>query len=206
MAQDIRELLKGDTSAEGSLREGHVSRFEQLLEERLPQEQKDASASKAKGGIFLWMKIAAVFIVAGGIAMMAYNNAFAKADTDPSQIVETSTEQEEVAEPDILLSAISPEFKKVEDYYLASVNLELARLEITDENKELIDAFMQQLSELDSEYKRLNQEITESGVSEEMVNAMIENLKLRVELMVKLKAKLKEMKDSEAIAADEQTV
>lgn len=205
MAQDIRDLLKGDTSAESTLREGHLSRFEQLLEERSPLENNNATATQSKGGIYLWMKIAAVLIVAGGIVMMVYTNAFAKADTTPSQIVETSTEQEEVAEPDIFLSAISPEFKKVEDYYLASVNLELARLEITDENKELIDAFMQQLSNLDSEYKRLNQEITESGVSEEMVNAMIENLKLRVELMVKLKAKLKEIKNSETVVAEEQT-
>lgn len=206
MAQDIRDLLKGETSVASSLREGHLSRFEQLLEERSPLERIEVSAPKSKRGMYLWIKIAAVLILAGGIVMMVYTNAFAKADTTPSQIVETSIEQEEVTEPDVFLSAISPEFKRVEDYYLASVNLELARLEITDENKELIDAFMQQLSNLDSEYKRLNQEITESGVSEEMVNAMIENLKLRVELMVKLKAKLKEMKDSETSVTDQQTV
>ena len=143
--------------------------------------------------------------MAGGIALWAYDNAFAKADSDPTQLVETVTEikSNPIIEPDILLSALSPEFKKIEDYYLASVNLDIARLEITDDNKELIDAFMKQLSDLDSEYKRLNQEITESGVSEEMVNAMIENLKLRVELMLKLKATLKEMKDAARNDAEE---
>lgn len=201
MAQDIRKLMKDSGSTGSALREGHQARFEGLLEERLPQ--KDNTTSR--GGIYLWMKIAAVFIVAGGIALWAYNNAFAKADTNGTQLVETAVEEEKqrVAEPDILLSAISPEFKKIENYYLASVNLEIARLEITDDNKELIDAFMKQLAELDEEYKLLNQEITESGVSEEMVNAMIENLKLRVELMLKLKAKLKELKEEAPEMAEE---
>lgn len=201
MAQDIRELIKSESGEQEQLREGHLSRFEQLLEERMPEEQK---SSKPKGGIFLWMKIAAVLIVAGGIVMMVYNNAFAKAEDAP--IVQAPLEDKETVEPEILLSAISPEFKKVEDYYLASVNLEIARLEITDDNKELIDAFMKQLSDLDAEYKSLNREITESGVSEEMVNAMIENLKLRVELMIKLKAKLKEMKNAAQQEAAIQTV
>lgn len=191
MAQDIRKLMKDQNDTESVLNEGHDVRFEKLLEQRLPHK----NASETKGNIFLWMKIAAVLIVSGIVGWVAYDNAFAKADA--TQLVETVMEDKNdpVAEPDILLSALSPEFKKIEEYYLASVNLEIARLEITDDNKELIDAFMKQLAELDAEYKRLNQEITESGVSEEMVNAMIENLKLRVELMLKLKAKLKEMKD-----------
>lgn len=201
MAQDIRDLMKNAGGSNSTLREGHTSRFEQLLEERLPEQEKKSST---KGGIYLWMKIAAVLIVAGGIVLMVYNNAFAKADD--VQLVETETNNEEVTEPEILLSSISPEFKKVEDYYLASVNMEIARLEITDDNKELIDAFMKQLSDLDQEYRNLNREITESGVSEEMVNAMIENLKLRVELMIKLKAKLKELKNAAQQEAAIQTV
>lgn len=201
MTQDIRELMKNDSDSKQSLREGHTRRFENLLEERLPiQEQK----TSAKGGIYLWMKIAAVLIVAGGIVFMVYNNAFAKAGDQ--QLVEVETSEKQSAEPEVLLSAISPEFKRVEDYYLASVNLEIARLEITDDNKELIDAFMKQLSDLDEEYKSLNREITESGVSDEMVSAMIENLKLRVELMIKLKSKLKEMKNAAQQEAAIQTV
>jgi len=59
----------------------------------------------------------------------------------------------------------------------------------------------EQLAKLDTEYKRLNREITETGITDEMVTAMIENLELRVELMLKLKAKLKELK-AEAEQAD----
>lgn len=192
MAQDIRKLMKDQNKTDSTLRDDHQARFEQLLEKRLPQKEHQVK----KENPFLWIKIAAIFIVAGVVGWGVYDTAFAKAKT--TQVVEKIVEEDAspVAEPDILLSAISPEFKQIEEYYLASVNLEIARLEITDDNKELIDAFMKQLADLDAEYKRLNQEITESGVSDEMVSAMIENLKLRVELMLKLKAKLKEMKDA----------
>lgn len=145
------------------------------------------------------MKIAAVFILLAGTVWFVAKNAFAKADSDENQIVSTGTDEKQSPEEKrtIQLSDISPDFKKVEDYYLASINLEITRLEINDENKELIDSFLKQLAALDKEYQRLNKEITESGISEEMVNAMIENLKLRVELLSKLKRKLSELKASQ---------
>ncbi|RMB60600.1 hypothetical protein EAX61_07200 [Dokdonia sinensis] len=204
MAQDIRELLKKEgQKSDVKLREGHAARFTARLEKELPVSAQETDSS-AKGGIYLWMKIAAVFVIAGGVVWMVWNSAFAKADSE-TQFVETKTEQP-AAEKEVLLSNISPDFKLIEQKYLASVNSELSRLEITDDNKELVDAFLKQLASLDKEYKRLNLEITESGVSEEMVNALIENLQLRVALMIKLKAKLKELKAEADQANAVQTV
>ncbi len=195
MAQDLRDILK-DSKENHRLPEGHQSRFEDRLAKALPEEKGiDLPTKKSKNGISFFLKIAAVLIVAGGIIWFA----FAKADTDSqTQLVDgKTTEQSEVEEErSIQLSDLSPQFKRVEDYYLANINVEIARLEITDENKELIDAFLKQLADLDKEYARLNQEITESGISEEMINAMVDNLKLRLELLSKLKEKLKELKAS----------
>jgi len=192
MAQDLRELLKNDDGATGlKLREGHMSRFEGRLEKALPQAE-DTNDTSSRGGIYLWMKIAAVLIIAGGVIWFVGKSAFAEADD--SQIVSTETEQQSKDERAVMLSDIAPGFKKVEDKYLASVNLELSQLEITDDNKELVDAFLKELADLDAEYIRLNQEITETGISEEMVGAMLDNLKLRLELLMKLKVKLKELK------------
>lgn len=204
MAQDIRELLKTEgQKSDVQLRDGHVSRFTDRLDKKLPVINETTNPS-VKGGIYLWMKVAAILVVAGGVVWMVWNSAFAKADSE-TQLVETTTEQP-AAEKEVLLSNISPDFKLIEQKYLASVNSELSRLEITDDNKELVDAFLKQLAQLDKEYKRLNLEITESGVSEEMVNALIENLQLRVALMIKLKAKLKELKAEADQANAVQTV
>jgi len=196
MAQDLRDVLK-NSKDDHRLPEGHRSRFENKLAKALPeQEVIDSSTKKPNNGFSFFLKIAAVLIVAGGIVWFA----FGKADTSSqNQIVDTDpTEQTDVKEDKrpIQLSDLSPQFKKVEDYYLASINVEIARLEITDENKELIDSFLKQLEDLDKEYARLNKEITDSGISEEMINAMVDNLKLRLELLSKLKEKLNELKAS----------
>ncbi|WP_299763181.1 hypothetical protein [uncultured Dokdonia sp.] len=193
MAQDLRKMLKQAKDTEVTqLREGHQSRFEDRLAQALPQQEETRGSKK---GVFFFMKVAAMLILATGIVWGVSKYAFAKADPGNSVV---STDVKEVKkERTIQLSEISPDFKKVENYYLASINLELTRLEINDENKELIDSFLKQLSELDEEYQRLNKEISESGISEEMVNAMIDNLKLRVELLSKLKRKLAELKASQ---------
>lgn len=195
MAQDLRKMLKNVNEQENvQLRKGHELRFEERLAKALPEQEGTNEDRNTSGGLFFFMKIAAVLILAGGIVWFVAKNAFAEADTPEIVSIE---KQEQSKERSVQLSDLSPDFKKVEDYYLASINLEIARLEINDENKELIDSFLKQLAELDAEYQRLNNEITESGISDEMVNAMIENLKLRVELLSKLKRKLNELKASQ---------
>lgn len=86
--------------------------------------------------------------------------------------------------------------KKVEDYYLASLNIQLAKIDLTPENKELVDSFMSKLETLDQEYVALNTEIEQSGINEETIEAMIANLQLRLDLLKKLKTKLNELKQS----------
>ncbi len=54
---------------------------------------------------------------------------------------------------------------------------------------------MQRLSELDKEYTSLNTELNKIGPSEATVTALIDNLKLRLDLLFKLKSKLKELKN-----------
>ncbi|MFT5890668.1 MAG: hypothetical protein ACI9Y7_000761 [Dokdonia sp.] len=195
MAQDLRKMLKQAKEEKTmQLREGHQSRFEDRLVKALPQQEETNGDSKK--GVFFFMKIAAMLILTSGIIWGVAEYAFAKADTEPS-FVTTETQEGPKEKRVLQLSDLSPDFKKIEDYYLASINLEITRLEINDENQELIDSFLQQLSNLDEEYKLLNKELTESGISEEMVNAMIDNLRLRAELLSKLKRKLTELKASQ---------
>ncbi|HSI70275.1 MAG TPA: hypothetical protein VK941_08595, partial [Gillisia sp.] len=65
-----------------------------------------------------------------------------------------------------------------------------------NDNKALIDAFMLELEELDKEYQRLNAELNEAGPNEQTIEAMVANLQLRLELLLKLKNKLNEIKNS----------
>ena len=54
---------------------------------------------------------------------------------------------------------------------------------------------MEQLDELDNEYAVLNDELNTIGPTEATITALIDNLKLRLELLFKLKNKLKELKN-----------
>jgi uncharacterized small protein (DUF1192 family) len=93
------------------------------------------------------------------------------------------------------LATLSPDLKKVEEFYRAGINVQLASLKITDDNRELVDGYMQRLAALNKEYERLNAELNQYGPSEATVTALIDNLKLRLELLFKLKNKLKELKN-----------
>lgn len=188
MGQDIREMFKNEKSHEkGKLSKGHQKRFETRLDKELP--------SSGSGYKFLFLKIAAVLIVIFGIGFFLMNSSEEGVD---SQIVDTPKEEsvEEISEEIFQLSDISPEFKKIENYFLAGINIELAKLEINNDNKALIDAFMLELKELDKEYQRLNTELKESGPNEQTIEAMVSNLQLRLELLRKLKIKLIELKNN----------
>ena len=188
MAQDIREMFKNGSLAEGKLERGHQKRFEQKLDKEFGRGKKSNN--------FLFLKIAAVLIVAVGVAFFYFNSMKPQSEIQVADTpVENTTKSVEKKE-NIQLSEISPEFKKIENYYLAGINMELAKLEINEDNKLLIDSFMAELSELDKEYQRLNSDLNETGINEQTVQAMINNLQLRLELLFKLKNKLNDLKKS----------
>ena len=87
----------------------------------------------------------------------------------------------------------------MEDYYVANINLELANVKLTPENKELFDSYIVRLEELNKEYNRLSVELTENGPNELTVSALIDNLKLRLNLLYRLKEQLNELNTSEEI-------
>jgi hypothetical protein len=195
MAQDIREMFKNDKdSRENKLANGHQNRFEDRLEKEFPE--------KRKANSFLFLKIAAILVVALGLGFFflkpdkPFNNEPTVADAPTDTVKEERNKNVSSEENNFQLSQISPEFKKIEDYYMASLNIELSKINITPKNKALIDSFMNQMSELDKEYQRLNIEVKETGINEQTLEAMVANLQLRLDLLKKLKNKLKELKQS----------
>lgn len=184
MAQDIRELLKRDQGfSSAKMKEGHEARFLQRLEAALPVRKRATS--------YAWLKIAASIVVVLSIAGLFIPNAIQ--DIAPIVAVDAEVETTKL-EKQSALAGISPEFKKVEDYYISSIKLELSTLTINATNKELIDNFMHQLAQLDLEYETLNTELMEVGANEQTVQALIDNLQLRLDLMMKLKSKLNTLK------------
>jgi hypothetical protein len=177
MAQDIRKLFKEEPQVSNQkMPKGHEARFIEKLETEIPV--------KRVKPLFSFLNIAASVIIIVGFSFGAYKyfNQSVETDAVPIEVVETSP-----------LGEISPQLKKVEDYYLANINFELSKMEVTPDNKELFDGYLERMEELNKEYGVLADELTTSGPTERTVNALIDNLKLRLNLLYRLKEKLNEL-------------
>ncbi len=195
MARDIKKMFENYTPEPMELPKGHEARFEAKLEKAFSE-----NISEEKSTSFQWLKIAAVAIVFFAVSFFGYqqlSKTGGNIPNDPKEsVVDTNTENNNQSDtPKLTLADISPDLKKVQDYYMTGINVQLASLKITDENKELVDGYMQRLSELDKEYTALNAELSNVGPTEATVTALIDNLKIRLDLLFKLKNKLKELKN-----------
>ncbi|WP_431135777.1 hypothetical protein [Psychroserpens mesophilus] len=190
MARDLRQLFENEKNdSQLKMSEGHEARFIKKLDNALPV---DTSIKKR----FSILKIAASIVVLIGLAFTAY-----KFSQQPKSIENTVVENEPKIKENQLksLGDISPDLKKVEDYYLAHINLELSKIKQTTENKELFDGYVIRLAELNQEYKRLSVELTENGPNELTVSALIDNLKLRLNLLNRLKEQLHDLNASDEV-------
>ncbi|TRZ42810.1 hypothetical protein [Robertkochia solimangrovi] len=187
MGQDIRDLLKNDRSPDSAkMPQGHRDDFARLLKERLPENRKKPS--------FGFLKMAAAIAIVAAIGVFVfYMGQSSGVETSGSQVVETGGEKE-IREKQITLSDISPDLGKIENYYLANINLELADLDMTAENEKLMNSYMSRLAELNKDYQSLLKELNTIGPNENTVNALIDNLQMRLQLLYRLKDKLKELK------------
>ena len=170
MPKDIRDVLRNESVGTGKPSKNHRSTFEAKLQKELHSK---------KMGSYHFLKIAASFLVIvslGGSIFYFSNNT----------VVEQPTEVAKIES----LGSISPELKTIENYYLASIQAEISTLEETPENKELLDGYLEKLGELTTDYKVLTQELNNEGLNEKTINALIENLQQRLNLMYQLKEQL----------------
>ena len=188
MPRDIREILKEATGDELGLPKDHKQRFEQRLE---------VLHKKKKGTSFFFLKIAASFVVMIGLGY-AILNGNAPSDAIAKEDNQTATFSS--------LGTISPEMQKVENYYLSAINFELASLEKTPENQQLLDDYLEKIGKLDEYYKRLNESLATEGINEKTINALITNLQLRLQLLLQLKDQLNELQTRNDIKNENATI
>ncbi len=193
MERDIRDLLNNHKPETSGLPPGHRARFEARLKANFTE--KIASEKPA----IPWLKIAAMVVVFLSVGFFGYQHlAESRKNTTGPEIVDKGPQTiEDERNPQLTLADISPDLKKVKDYYMTGINLQLASLKITDANKDVVDGYMKRFGELDREYNLLNMELNKVGPTEATVTALINNLKMRLDLLFKLKNKLNELKNQE---------
>jgi hypothetical protein len=183
MAQDIRELFKiQQKETHEKMPENHQSRFLEKLNESMPVKKKTN---------FSWLQIAASLVVLIGLSFGVFKYFQPSTSVLPTNnVVETKKVETKT------LGDVSPGLKKVEDYYLASINLELSKVKYTPETKDVFDGYLEQINVLNKEYENLSVELTKNGPNELTVNALIDNLKYRLNLLYRLREQLNELNAS----------
>ncbi len=200
MARDLKKMFENYKSEPTELPLGHELRFKAKLKKAFEENlEEDTSVRKIEKPISAqWLKIAAMFAVLLAVSFFGYyqlSNSDGESINANKSIVGADSEKLEKSDtPTLTLADISPDLKKLEEFYMTGINVQLASLKINDENKDLVDGYMQRLAELDKEYTSLNVELAKVGPTETTVTALIDNLKFRLDLLFKLKNKLKELK------------
>ncbi len=185
MGQDLRKLFEKEReNKKFQLKEGHEARFLELLEKEMQK------APKRRMPYFKMAASAAILLALGWYTYNQYA---------PQTPLKTTVIEAKDAGPSglgISLGDLSPDLRKVENFYVANINLELSKLEVSKENKNMVDGYMERVADLDTEYKRLNVELNKIGPNDQTISALIKNLQLRLQLLHKLKEKLNELKSS----------
>jgi len=173
MPKDLRELLKNEQLQTVKLSKKHRVNFEAKLQNELH--------SKKMNFNFI-IKVAASFLVIAGLGYyLFYFSGNTLQNTSNTAKIES-------------LGTISPELKKIENYYLVSIQTEISNLKETSENKELLNDYLEKIGELTVDYKLLTNELNTEGLNEKTINALIDNLQLRLKLLYQLKEQLNELK------------
>lgn len=175
MQKDIKKIMQGFKNENIDLSKNHEDKFKQLLMSELHKEKKKPST-------FRWLSIAASVVLLITLGINFYN-------------VDVIEEEPKLTNKEITLGNISPEFKTIETYYKNSINLELSKLELDDENKDIVDRYLLKIAELTKEYKLLTKELNIKGVNDDTIDALIRNLQLRLQLLQRLKKQLKQIKE-----------
>ena len=174
MSKDLREMFKNEPRISDELSKNHRKKFENKL-------FSEMHSKKRKNNQFLRVAASFLVIIGLGSSLFYFSN-----DTVTPPVQTAKIEN---------LGSISPELKKIENYYLASIQTEISDLKKTPENKELLDGYLEKIGELTSDYKNLTEELNTEGLNEKTINAHIDNLQLRLKLLYQLKEQLNELKN-----------
>jgi hypothetical protein len=182
VAQDLRNLFKKEREQRFSLKQGHEIRFAKKLDLAMHHKRR---------------KPYTAFMIAASLLILVSIGTYTFLRVNENISIQTevvTTPSGESATPGLSLGDLSPDLRKIEQYYVANINLQLSDLEISSENKAMVDGYMERLAELNKDYELLNKELNTIGPNDQTINALINNLQLRLELLYKLKDKLETLK------------
>lgn len=123
-----------------------------------------------------WVAAAAILLFLGTGSYFL----FLKKDVTGTQVAATNPDSSD----SLSLSAINPVYAKEVYHFTQLIELKQAELkQLEKENPELYKQFMGDITKLDSSYHSLKEELPSNPNREQLLEAMIQNLKLQMDLL-----------------------
>jgi hypothetical protein len=116
MGQDLRELFKKEREKRYAMKAGHEQRFKTRLDKVMPRKKRSS---------FTAIKVAASVLVLLSVGLFVYRES---AEKNPIKTTVVSEDNGAKEVSGISLGDLSPDLKKVENYYMANINLELSQV------------------------------------------------------------------------------
>ncbi|MEN8745167.1 MAG: hypothetical protein ABF284_01195 [Polaribacter sp.] len=177
MQQDIRDVFKNFNAENSTLTKNHCRKFETLLCEELHQKKSKKNHYKKLS-------------VAVAIVLLLTVTVYATLEITNEKFNATAIR---LAQKQISLGSVSPEFNTLETYYTNSIHLVMNDLKVTDANGEILAGYLSTMSVLATEYNTLTKELNARGINDNTIDALVQNLQLRLELLQRLKKQLKNL-------------
>lgn len=156
------------------------------LEEQLKEKNQAGKKQMTKDRqimlikILRWSAAAAILILAGIGIFSLLNNRPGKGN----DLVKHPTENNTPGANDPILKKINPGYAREVAQFTQLIELKQNELkEIEKENPNLYKKFVADINKLDSSYKALKKELPENPNREQLLEAMIENLRLQTEIL-----------------------
>jgi hypothetical protein len=157
------------------------------LEQQLADDNKRQQSSTAKGRrtmvltILRWTAAAAILILAGFGVFSLLNNR--TASTPPVAKRQPAPDTPAVTS-DPILKEINPSYAQEVYHFTQLIELKQNELkQIEKDNPDLYKKFVSDINKLDSSYNALKKELPDNPNREQLLEAMIENLRLQTEIL-----------------------
>lgn len=151
---------------------GHEDRFMARLQ---PKKVETAKTNIEASFTYKWMAVAASLVIICTIGLGIWN---LKEESDVK-----------FAEQKMELNQVSPEMKSAEQFLMAELAKKKERAaEIAATDPDL-KGFIEQLNQLEKDYEKLELELNNNRDNERIIAGMIQNYRLRLELLERLFAK-----------------
>lgn len=169
------------------------NKFEKYIKEKASQ-----SPEKFEGKEMVWQNIAKIQSSVKRIRVQSIYKyaALAIILLSVAAVILLQNKKDTVKES--YFNSVNNKLQEIEIQFANEINIKYNELDnYPDINKEYFDVFFMELNFLDEQYQSYEKELTESGFHETIIEAMIENQKMKLQVLKKLLSEIKKVKNYE---------